>query len=203
MFVYTYVIWWRIKRVCYTLQRESSGAQLSLWWCFCLLGHENKLAARKKCGEGQVDPTAYKKAKAQELVKPFSLCSIPRQPAIALMLARQFLRVSNTVTRPRIGVRAGSTLAKYNWQDPLNLDKLLTDEERMVRYASLLSVWPSGGKFVNHFVLFRDAARDYCQEKLQPRVLEAYRHERTHKQQRDCGKKCTWKGMCLFSLFYF
>ncbi|KAL1934507.1 hypothetical protein VTP01DRAFT_6689 [Rhizomucor pusillus] len=72
------------------------------------------------------------------------------------MLARQFLRVSNTVTRPRIGVRAGSTLAKYNWQDPLNLDKLLTDEERMVR----------------------DAARDYCQEKLQPRVLEAYRHER-------------------------
>ena len=32
-----------------------------------------------------------------------------------------------------IGVRAGSTFVKYNWEDPLNLDKLLTDEERMVR----------------------------------------------------------------------
>ncbi|KAI7857073.1 glutaryl-CoA dehydrogenase [Circinella umbellata] len=54
-----------------------------------------------------------------------------------------------------MGARAGSTFAKYNWEDPLNLDKLLTDEERMVR----------------------DAARDYCQEKLLPRVTEGYRNE--------------------------
>jgi len=45
----------------------------------------------------------------------------------------------------------------FNWQDPLLLDAQLTDEERMVR----------------------DAAYAYAQDKLQPRVLEAFRHERT------------------------
>ncbi|KAI7883199.1 glutaryl-CoA dehydrogenase [Lichtheimia hyalospora FSU 10163] len=54
-----------------------------------------------------------------------------------------------------MAARAGSSFVKYNWEDPLNLDKLLTDEERMVR----------------------DAAHDYCQEKLMPRVLEGYRNE--------------------------
>jgi len=47
--------------------------------------------------------------------------------------------------------------ASFNWEDPLLLDQQLTEEERMVR----------------------DAARAYCQEKLQPRVLEAFRHEKT------------------------
>ncbi|CAM0142451.1 unnamed protein product [Umbelopsis sp. WA50703] len=47
------------------------------------------------------------------------------------------------------------TFVKYNWVDPLNLESQLTDEEKLVR----------------------DTAREYCQEKLQPRVLEAYRHE--------------------------
>ena len=47
--------------------------------------------------------------------------------------------------------------AAFNWEDPLLLDQQLTEEERMVR----------------------DAARTYCQEKLQPRVLEAFRHETT------------------------
>ena len=46
--------------------------------------------------------------------------------------------------------------ASFNWEDPLLLDSQLTDEERMVR----------------------DAARAYCQDKLAPRVLEAFRHER-------------------------
>jgi glutaryl-CoA dehydrogenase len=46
--------------------------------------------------------------------------------------------------------------AKFTWEDPLLLEDLLTEEERMIR----------------------DAARDYCQEKLFPRVLEANRHER-------------------------
>lgn len=43
----------------------------------------------------------------------------------------------------------------FNWEDPFDLDGMLTEEERMVR----------------------DSARDYCQEKLMPRVLEAHRHE--------------------------
>ncbi len=47
--------------------------------------------------------------------------------------------------------------ASFNWEDPLLLDAQLTDEERMVR----------------------DAARAYCQDKLAPRVLEAFRHEQT------------------------
>lgn len=44
---------------------------------------------------------------------------------------------------------------EFDWQDPLLLNELLTDEERMIR----------------------DSARDYCQSKLMPRVLEANRHE--------------------------
>lgn len=49
-----------------------------------------------------------------------------------------------------------STKNEFQWDDPLLLDDLLSDEERMVR----------------------DAARAYCQEKLMPRVLEANRHEK-------------------------
>jgi glutaryl-CoA dehydrogenase len=45
----------------------------------------------------------------------------------------------------------------FHWEDPLLLDQQLTDEERMVR----------------------DAARAYCQDRLMPRVLESFRHERT------------------------
>jgi glutaryl-CoA dehydrogenase len=44
----------------------------------------------------------------------------------------------------------------FDWQDPLLLDDALTEEERMLR----------------------DSARDFCQEKLMPRVLMANRHER-------------------------
>ena len=46
--------------------------------------------------------------------------------------------------------------ASFNWQDPLNLDSMLSEEERMIR----------------------DSAHQYCQEKLMPRILEANRHER-------------------------
>jgi glutaryl-CoA dehydrogenase len=48
-------------------------------------------------------------------------------------------------------------LAKLKWDDPLLLDDLLTDDERMIR----------------------DTARAYAQEKLLPRVIEAYREEKT------------------------
>jgi glutaryl-CoA dehydrogenase len=44
----------------------------------------------------------------------------------------------------------------FDWQDPLLLDAELGEEERMLR----------------------DSAREFCQEKLMPRVLEANRHER-------------------------
>jgi glutaryl-CoA dehydrogenase len=47
--------------------------------------------------------------------------------------------------------------ARFKWDDPLLLDSQLSDEERMVR----------------------DAAARYAQDKLAPRVLEAFRHERT------------------------
>src|SRR5439155_25020504 len=46
--------------------------------------------------------------------------------------------------------------AEFAWQDPLLLEAQLTEAERMVR----------------------DAARAFVQEKLQPRVLEAFRHEK-------------------------
>lgn len=45
----------------------------------------------------------------------------------------------------------------YDWQDPFNLDAQLSEEERMVR----------------------DTARAYAQDKLLPRVQEAFRHEKT------------------------
>ncbi|HWP19366.1 MAG TPA: acyl-CoA dehydrogenase [Burkholderiaceae bacterium] len=47
--------------------------------------------------------------------------------------------------------------ASFQWDDPLLLDQQLTEDERMVR----------------------DAARAYCQDKLMPRVLESFRHEKT------------------------
>lgn len=53
-----------------------------------------------------------------------------------------------------------SQRAAFNWEDPFNLDQQLTEEERMVR----------------------DMAREYCQNKLQPRVLEANRNEIFHRE---------------------
>jgi len=47
--------------------------------------------------------------------------------------------------------------ASFDWKDPLLLDQQLSEEERMVR----------------------NTAERYCQERLAPRVLEAFRHERT------------------------
>ena len=47
--------------------------------------------------------------------------------------------------------------AAFNWQDPFLLDHQLTEDERMVR----------------------EAAAAYCQDKLAPRVLNAFRNEQT------------------------
>ncbi len=53
-------------------------------------------------------------------------------------------------------MKPSDTKPVFQWEDPFLLDAQLTEEERMVR----------------------DSARDYCQEKLKPRILEAHRHER-------------------------
>jgi glutaryl-CoA dehydrogenase len=45
--------------------------------------------------------------------------------------------------------------AEFNWEDPFNLDDLLTEEEKIIQKT----------------------ARDYAQDKLMPRVMEAYRTE--------------------------
>jgi len=49
------------------------------------------------------------------------------------------------------------TRASFQWQDPFLLDEQLTEEERMIQKA----------------------AQEYCQKKLAPRVLEAFRNEKT------------------------
>jgi glutaryl-CoA dehydrogenase len=51
----------------------------------------------------------------------------------------------------------GPDLARFDWEDPFRLEDQLSEDERMLR----------------------DAARAYAQEKLAPRVTEAYREEKT------------------------
>ncbi|KAI8899609.1 acyl-CoA dehydrogenase/oxidase [Globomyces pollinis-pini] len=53
-------------------------------------------------------------------------------------------------------VAGPAKLAKFNWQDPLNLESCLTEEE----------------------ISIRDTARQYAQSKLLPRVTSAFRDER-------------------------
>ena len=48
----------------------------------------------------------------------------------------------------------------FDWEDPFFLDDQLSEEE----------------------IAIRDAARDYCQDKLMTRVLEANRHEKFHRE---------------------
>ncbi len=50
--------------------------------------------------------------------------------------------------------------ARFSWSDPLLLEQQLSETERMVR----------------------DSARSYCRDRLAPRVLEAFRHERTDRE---------------------
>ena len=47
--------------------------------------------------------------------------------------------------------------ASFHWDDPFLLQQQLTEDERMIE----------------------EAARAYCQDKLLPRVTEAFRHEKT------------------------
>ncbi len=58
--------------------------------------------------------------------------------------------------RASVEAATGAGKPQFVWDDPLLLEEQLNEDERMVR----------------------DAARDYCQEQLMPRILEAHRHER-------------------------
>jgi glutaryl-CoA dehydrogenase len=59
-------------------------------------------------------------------------------------------------------------LKELNWEDPLNLDGQLTDDERMVR----------------------DAARDFARNRLFPGIVEANRHEKFDRAiMRDMGEQ--------------
>ena len=61
-------------------------------------------------------------------------------------------------TRPQSHTQPGHAKVEgtFDWEDPLHLSQQLTDDERQIR----------------------DAARDYCQDRLLPRVTEAHRHEK-------------------------
>lgn len=60
-------------------------------------------------------------------------------------------------TQPKLKAKDVPDLGRFDWEDPFRLNDQLTEEERMLR----------------------DAARAYAQEKLQPRVVAAYREEQT------------------------
>lgn len=59
--------------------------------------------------------------------------------------------------RPKLKSKDAPDLGRFDWSDPFRLEDQLTEEERMLR----------------------DGARAYAQEKLQPRVIAAFREEKT------------------------
>lgn len=78
-----------------------------------------------------------------------------------MMLCRSRVQttVSQTISRWKDTVRHASSGQKFDWQDPLLLERSLNEEEKMIR----------------------DQFRAYCQEKLMPRVKQAYRDEKFDK----------------------
>ncbi len=61
------------------------------------------------------------------------------------------------MTKAPLKPKEQPSLSSFNWEDPFLLDDQLTEEERMLR----------------------DGTAAYAQEKLQPRVIEAFREEKT------------------------
>ncbi|MFD1508220.1 acyl-CoA dehydrogenase [Lacimonas salitolerans] len=59
--------------------------------------------------------------------------------------------------KPTLRAKDMPDLGQFDWEDPFRVEDQLTEDERMIR----------------------DSARAYCQEKLQPRVLEAFEDEKT------------------------
>jgi glutaryl-CoA dehydrogenase len=67
------------------------------------------------------------------------------------------LDAPKTAEKPKLKAKDAPDLGRFDWEDPFRLNDQLTEEERMLR----------------------DGARAYAQEKLQPRVVAAYREETT------------------------
>ena len=63
----------------------------------------------------------------------------------------------HSTARPAIKPKDAPELGPFDWADPFRMEDQLSQEERMLR----------------------DAARAFAQEKLQPRVIAAYRSEQT------------------------
>ena len=74
-----------------------------------------------------------------------------------LIFSVLFPRFYNSILTSRRIHMKSTTKASFQWDDPLLLDQQLTDDERMVR----------------------ESAAAYCQDKLAPRVVNAFRNEVT------------------------
>src|ERR1700710_2801565 len=80
----------------------------------------------------------------------------------SVLICKTLFRLAEHQSSPKIRNRGNrrnnmADDARFSWEDPLLLDQQLSDEERMIR----------------------DAAHAYAQDKLQPRVLDAFRNEHT------------------------
>ncbi len=75
------------------------------------------------------------------------------------LLSRAARARSNLAARTALRRHASSAVA-FKWEDPLNLSNFLTEEEQAIQ----------------------ETAHSYCQERLLPRVLEAYRKEEYDKK---------------------
>ena len=73
------------------------------------------------------------------------------------MSAKAVHDLRDTAGEAGLAAKDRPDLASFDWADPFLLEDQLTEEERMIR----------------------DAANAYAQEKLQPRVTEAFAREQT------------------------
>ena len=87
-----------------------------------------------------------------------NLCDKDRSSSTGMRFPRKKGAVmSDTQSKPKLKAKDAPDLGRFDWQDPFRMEDQLTEEERMLR----------------------DGARSYAQEKLQPRVIAAYRDEST------------------------
>ncbi len=86
----------------------------------------------------------------------FGFDSLPRRFVQYGIKPMSFMQES-AMDKPKLKPKDAPDLGRFDWQDPFRMEDQLTEEERMLR----------------------DAARDYAQAKLQPRVIKAFREEAT------------------------
>lgn len=80
---------------------------------------------------------------------------------------RNIPRLAAPASRRQFSASPVAAKAQFDWENPFRLDTLLTDEERAISQS----------------------ARDYCRDKLYPRVLEDYRTEHFDKKvMREMGE---------------